>query len=68
MDQMYPGYSWTVALTYADSPDSSEFKTSAKCTIIRMDDVHYVDQADVTGAREAGEPASVWRVVAVTDQ
>lgn len=68
MDQTYPGYSWTVALTYADSPDSSEFKTSAKCTIIRMDDVHYVDQADVTGAREAGEPASVWRVVAVTDQ
>ncbi len=68
MDQSYPGYTWQVKLTYADSPDSSQFKTDAKCTIIKLDDVHYVDQADVTADREAGEPASVWKVVAVTDQ
>lgn len=67
-EKEYPGYTYDVQLAYAESEESSEFKTTAKCTIIRMDDVHYVDKADVTSQREAGEPAEVWRITAVTNQ
>lgn len=67
MDEEYPGYTFDVTLAYKDSPQASQFKTSARCTIIKMSDVHFVDRAAVTSEREAGEPKDVWRIIAVTD-
>lgn len=65
MDNEYDGYTMNAAIEYADSPEASNFKTSAKCSIIKVQDVHYVSKADVTGTKEAGEPKDVYRVIAV---
>lgn len=66
-DAEYPGYTFDVTLKYRESPEASQFKTTARCTIIKMSDVHYVDRAAVTSDKEAGEPKEVWRVIAVVD-
>ena len=65
--ESYDGWTYDVKLEYRKSTQSSKFKTAAKCTIIKMNDVHYVDQSAVTSDKEAGEPAEVWRITAVTD-
>lgn len=65
LDKEYDGYTMNAAMEYADSSEASNFKTNAKCTMIKMKDVHYVPGSDVTSTKEAGEPKDVYRMIAV---
>jgi hypothetical protein len=70
----FDGYEITISLEYApvDWPDEQaaqaySFKTKCKCTIIEIEDQHYVDASDVTSDKEAGDSWSVFRVIALED-
>lgn len=65
MDKQYDGYTMDANIEYVKASDASDFKTSAKCTIIKMQDIHYVSNADVTTDKESGEPKDVYRIIAV---
>ena len=65
MDKQYDGYTMDANIEYVKASDASNFKTSAKCTIIKMQDIHYVSNADVTTDKESGEPKDVYRIIAV---
>ncbi|WP_276931985.1 hypothetical protein [Dubosiella newyorkensis] len=65
MDQDYPGFTMDAKITYKKGQEASDFKTSAKCSIIKMQDIHYVSKSDVTSGKEAGEAKNVYRVIQV---
>jgi sulfur relay (sulfurtransferase) DsrF/TusC family protein len=64
LDESYDGLEIQADISYSNA-EATEFKTSVKCIIIKMQDVHYVNSSDVTSEREAGELADVWRVIEI---
>jgi hypothetical protein len=70
----FDGYQITISLEYApvEWPDEQaaqaySFKTKCKCTIIEIEDEHYVDVSDVTSDKDAGDSWSVFRIIALED-
>lgn len=68
LGEKYNGYTMDCEIVYAGSPDADTFKTTCKCTIIQLSDVHYVDPADVTTDRVPGEPQEVFKILTLEDR
>lgn len=62
-DQEYSGFTMDAKFSYTS--EASNFKTNVKCSIIKMQDIHYVSNADVLSSKQAGEAKNVYRVIIV---
>lgn len=62
-DQEYAGFTMDAQISYTS--EASNFKTKVKCSIIKMQDIHYVSNAEVLSNRQAGEAKNVYRVIIV---